>query len=380
MTEKLYLCGAMRGFPSHNYPLFNQVAAKLREQGFDIVNPAEIEGTSEGVPREVCMQRDFEVLLTCTGIAALPGWKQSPGACTEVALGWSLNLPLYDVITDSAGEVSVRPSETTLLSIPRESQYYAKTPLVGLCGYAQSGKDTTAQHLLNLGWHRVAFADTLRDVLDALNPIADLNYRLDLGGFATENGPMTGDALDGLELQLYPFRVKQITKQTGWDAAKTTYPEIRKLLQRLGTEAGRDIIGEHLWVHKGEEKIEKLDGPVVVTDVRFQNELFMIRRRGGVILWVERPGVGPVNNHASEHSVLASDADYVINNDGTIEDLERKVQEFLHEMTWQQWQTPELAPEPARPKTLAERVIEIAKDDLAFFRGGYRKPKSKQSA
>lgn len=315
----------MRGFPSHNYPLFNRVAAELRAQGYEIVNPAEVEGTSEGVSREICMLRDFEVLVRCDGVAALAGWEQSPGACTEVALAWSLNLPLYDVVTDEAGKVAVCPSKTSLLHIPRETQYYNERPLVGLCGYAQAGKDTAAQFMMETraeypiesGWSRVAFADTLRDMLYALNPIGEVSHLLD------------GDDDMDVRLTVATLTTKRIVDCAGWDHAKTTYPEIRKLLQRLGTEAGRDILGEHTWVHLGEQKIEAANSPVVVTDVRFPNELQMIRRRGGVVAWVQRPGVGPVNEHASEHSVLASDADYVINNDGDLGKLRYEVAKFL---------------------------------------------------
>jgi hypothetical protein len=56
-----------------------------------------------------------------------------------------------------------------------------------------------------------------------------------------------------------------------------------------------------------------------VTDIRFANEAAMIRDLGGVLVRVERPGVGPVNEHVSE--VMPFEADHTLLNDGSIEQL-----------------------------------------------------------
>lgn len=312
---RLYLSGGMRGYPHHNYPLFNDISFQLRQQGLEVVNPAEIPGTSEGTPREVCMQRDIEALIGCDAIAGLPGWQMSPGAQVEVAIMWSLNKPLYDVLGPASdGRVMLAPSTVTSLFIPRETQYYKRTPLVGLCGYAQSGKDTAATWLTKNGWVRVAFADTLRQILRALNPIVATEIH-QVYSYGEEN-PVSYASVDR--------RVDALVNLYGWEQAKKN-DEVRALLQRLGTEAGRNIIGEHLWVLLGEQSIEAADQPVVVTDVRFPNEVQMIRRRGGTLVWVSRPDVGPVNKHASEHSVTAEDCDVVVVNDGTVVDLHEKM-------------------------------------------------------
>jgi hypothetical protein len=59
---------------------------------------------------------------------------------------------------------------------------------------------------------------------------------------------------------------------------------------------------------------------VVITDVRFANEAAAIRSWGGEIIRIDRPGVGPVNGHVSE--AMPFEPDEVIENDGTIEDLQ----------------------------------------------------------
>lgn len=279
----------MRGYPNHNFDEFHRVAAELRLYGWIIESPAELD--LGDTPRAQCLMRDIELIIKkCDGVIVIPGWDQSPGASLEVATAWTLDLPVVEYM----GEGRCTFLNRYAVSIPRERQYYGGLRLFGMMGYAQSGKDTFASFLIEHGFQRVAFADTLRDMLYALDPMA--------AQFETE-------------------RVRTVVNRVGWDRAKTEYPEIRSLLQRLGTEAGRDTLDPNLWVLMGEQKIEAANGPVVVTDCRFPNETYMIRRRGGTLIWVDRPGVGPANGHASEHSVSRADADIVIENKGTLDDL-----------------------------------------------------------
>ena len=63
-----------------------------------------------------------------------------------------------------------------------------------------------------------------------------------------------------------------------------------------------------------------LGGLHVVPDVRFANEAEAIRELGGVIVRVERPGVGPLSAHVSE--VPPAEPDFIIRNNGTIRDLQ----------------------------------------------------------
>ena len=41
----------------------------------------------------------------------------------------------------------------------------------------------------------------------------------------------------------------------------------------------------------------------VVSDMHYRNEAQAIRHRGGVLIRIERPGVGPINDHISEHDL-----------------------------------------------------------------------------
>lgn len=116
------------------------------------------------------------------------------------------------------------------------------------------------------------------------------------------------------------------------------YPlEIRKLLQWWGTDLRRKE-DEDYWVRKTEAFIPQLhkmrtpyDTIVVVTDVRFPNELAMVKRLGGIMVKVvaspfvraSRLGLDPLQmTHASEAQIGALIPDRVILNDGAPERLE----------------------------------------------------------
>ncbi len=152
------------------------------------------------------------------------------------------------------------------------------TQIFALCGFAQSGKDTAAGFLVERGWTRLAFADILRESLYNLNPIVHM-------------------PLDGAPNHW--ARVKDIVDWKGWDVAKVDYPEIRQLLQRLGTEVGRELYGENFWVDRVMNQVTH-PGRYVITDVRFPNEEIAVHKAGGRLFRINRGGVVAVNGHASE--------------------------------------------------------------------------------
>lgn len=164
------------------------------------------------------------------------------------------------------------------------------------------------------GFQRVAFADVLRDIAYAIDPyVAKTDYE---------------EALpDALPLQYYYSRLSNVIDVYGWDYAKNKYADVRRLLQRLGTEGGRNILGENIWVDTAFARAQ--GDKIVVTDVRFPNEAEGIRTRGGRVVRVERPGTGPRNQHPSETSLVDYEFDATILNDGTIEDLHARVRKEL---------------------------------------------------
>jgi hypothetical protein len=193
--------------------------------------------------------------------------------------------------------------------------------IIGLCGAARSGKDTAAEGLVRIDWTRVAFADSVREGLLGVNPNITLNPHI-----------------TGWKRWLFPqhcrtMSLRDAVEKYGWDELKKL-PEVRGLLQRYGTEGGRDIHGYQCWIevakyllHGGRLAHKK---KIVFADVRFPNEADFIHERGGRVYRIERPGndnnlTDSTGNHSSEHSLDASHWDEVILNDGTVYDLHRKI-------------------------------------------------------
>lgn len=164
--------------------------------------------------------------------------------------------------------------------------------LIGLTGYAQSGKDTVASILVEkYGYTRIAFADKIRDFLYGINPMVACSP--------------TGYLQDLVNL-------------VGWDNAKQE-PQVRRLLQDLGISA-RELIDENIWITAALSKVNE-DERVVVTDVRFENEAIMIKLMRGQLWRVKRVGFGPVNEHVSESELDGYKVNQIFVNNGSIEDL-----------------------------------------------------------
>jgi hypothetical protein len=169
--------------------------------------------------------------------------------------------------------------------------------IIGLAGYARSGKDEVAKILVNdYGFRRVAFADAIREFLLRVNPIL-------------ENGN----------------RLNETVKEIGWDLAKSR-DETRRLLQEVGVTA-RDMFGQDFWVGIALKKLE-FQSRIVVSDVRFKNEVYAIQQLEGKVFRVMREGVGPINNHVSETEIDDVYVNGYIPNNGTLEDL----QEYVHNL------------------------------------------------
>lgn len=175
--------------------------------------------------------------------------------------------------------------------------------LIGLVGYAGAGKDAAAAGLVAQGWERVAFADPLRKMALAIDPLVP--------------------AYVGQSNRLSAFVAK-----SGWATAKK-HPEVRRLLQAIGTEAVRDIIGPNTWVDLARQAILASTLSVVVTDVRFINEADLIGSLGGLLIHITRPGVGPVNDHVSDNFINRLQCHGEIENGGTLEGLHEAIIEMV---------------------------------------------------
>lgn len=198
---------------------------------------------------------------------------------------------------------------------------FARThPLLGVAGYAQSGKDTAATYLAERGWIRAGFADALRAFALAINPVIPVPFRARITLARKHPG---GSAARLRTLARRYVRLADLIDTFGWDVAKVVVPEIRPFMQRVGTEGGRKVLGGDIWVRALIDHLP--DAPVVITDVRFANEADAIEAAGGTVIRIVRPGTGPVNDHPSETELDRRQFAAVIANDGTIPALHAAV-------------------------------------------------------
>jgi len=142
------------------------------------------------------------------------------------------------------------------------------TPIIGLCGFARTGKNSFADFIRDLGkesdppiaFKNVSFAYALRKELDSF-----LQEKIGISAF-------TEDPIE-----------KEI---------------IRPLLVCWGTSVIRNKIDRDYWVKnlKNTTNNNRKTGFIsIITDVRFANELKWIEKEGGVSIFVEREGVRPAN-------------------------------------------------------------------------------------
>lgn len=93
---RVYISGPMTGLPELNFPAFNAAAAALREAGFEVVNPAEINPDGRKTWAQ-CMRADIRELCTCDALALLQGWEGSQGAHLELQLAHRLGMTIAPV-------------------------------------------------------------------------------------------------------------------------------------------------------------------------------------------------------------------------------------------------------------------------------------------
>lgn len=149
--------------------------------------------------------------------------------------------------------------------------------LIGVTGYAQAGKDTTADYLVaNYGYTKLAFAGLLKDLALVLNPC--IPWETDR---KTEARPVGYHPVVNTPLA-------DLVERLGWESAKQ-HGEVRRFLQVLGTEGVRDHLGEDAWVDALLMQWGDLGCPdAVISDVRFPNEAQAVLDQDGVMVRVWR--------------------------------------------------------------------------------------------
>jgi hypothetical protein len=205
--------------------------------------------------------------------------------------------------------------------------------LIGIHGRIGSGKDTVGNIILFLLHKEHLKATDLQ-----FDPNIDYSYgshgfqiRKMAGKLKQIASILTGISAENFESQEF----KKMQMHSCWGM---TY---REFLQKIGTDAMRNGLHEDTWLNafwvdykppmnvtykvSDYSKYPKW----IITDIRFENEYNSVKEREGLMIKVERPGI-ETQSHASETGLdHITDWDWVIQNDGTIEDLISMVKDIL---------------------------------------------------
>jgi hypothetical protein len=208
--------------------------------------------------------------------------------------------------------------------------------ILGVTGFIGSGKDTIADYLCTFhGFKRVSFAGSLKDAVASI-----FHWDREMLEGTTKSSREWRDTIDQ------------------WWANRLGIPHLtpRWVLQNWGTEVCRNGFHQDIWVASVEHKLMSTRDNIVITDCRFPNEVNAIKNSNGVTCRVER-GPRPIwyddaiahnkgpkhigwalgkaalerhNVHASEYSSVGLEYDYIIENNGTIDELHNKIKLIIN--------------------------------------------------
>jgi hypothetical protein len=179
------------------------------------------------------------------------------------------------------------------------------TKLIGFAGRKFSGKDTAADFLIEIlqephsqtahtyaKIRKTAFAEPLKQIACIF-------------GFTPKS--------------LYDAHLKEIP-DTFWDVTP------RKFLQLVGTDLFRKGFREDVWLKMAAKTLNQSTADLTIfTDVRFKNEAEWILANGGFVIGISRINTGVEDTHDTEQNLPVETMNYIISNDGTLEDLNIKM-------------------------------------------------------
>lgn len=235
--------------------------------------------------------------------------------------------------------------------------------IIGISGRISSGKDTVGSIIQSRygGWEVKKFAYKLKLITAILigctvEQLEDQNFKnkpLDeswkrywwthykFSDNSNPTGRISGYFMSMDEATMYRLEnphpaTEDLLRQSQLYSGTLTP---REILQLIGTECGREIIHPNLWVNSLFSEYKNINpGPTreliypnwIITDTRFPNEAKAIKDRGGILIRVNRGPLAPAT-HPSETSLDDYNGfDFIIENNGTIDQLINKVEEIMN--------------------------------------------------
>jgi hypothetical protein len=211
--------------------------------------------------------------------------------------------------------------------------------IIGFVGLIGAGKDTAADYLVNThGFRRDSFANTLKDAVAHV--------------FGWDRTLLEGRTKEAREWR------EQVDP---WWSTRLGMPKLtpRWILQHWGTDVCRVAFHDDIWIASLENKMRKTSDNIVISDVRFPNEIKAIHNAGGRVIRVKRGANpewydaaisynrGPNGNstwslskmklenmkiHASEYSWVGGNIDAVVSNDSTVDELFAQIKNLVEDL------------------------------------------------
>jgi len=196
--------------------------------------------------------------------------------------------------------------------------------IIAISGLIGSGKDTVADYLVNLHeFRRESFAGNLK------------NAMCEIFGWDRE-------MLEGRSKSSREWR-EQVDE---WWAKRLNMPHLtpRWILQHVGTDVIRGHFHDDMWLASLENKLRKTDDDIIISDVRFKNEVKMLKDLGAVCVEVtrgDRPAwyqyalegdtkkLETLKVHRSEYDWIGTKFDATLDNNGTLDELYKQVEDLL---------------------------------------------------
>ena len=129
------------------------------------------------------------------------------------------------------------------------------------------------------------------------------------------------------DTQLYGNTEEKTTIDPFWNLSPRT------ILQRAGTDAMRHVFGGGIWAKALIRRCQDINSSIIVTDVRFPEEAEAIRILNGILVRCHRNvGYSPTEDGHPSETALDNYVgwDYVLNNNGSVYDLAKQVQEIVY--------------------------------------------------
>lgn len=204
--------------------------------------------------------------------------------------------------------------------------------IVAINGTIGSGKDTFSAEFIEAGYHRMSFAETLKDAVSVI--------------FGWDREMLEGSTEESRKLRE--------TRDEYWSNKLGGEVTPRWVLQNFGTDCIRKHFNDNMWVYSLEKRMSTVEGNIIITDCRFPNEIAMLLEQGAHLIEVQRKLPEWYNKakaynqlvaqgkivkkpvelesvHPSEWAWIGMNTNaIVVQNNGTVEDLHNKASYIRH--------------------------------------------------